>query len=941
MNIRLALVLILLACGVLDTPRPHTVSAEEPTNSPASTLQHVKAAGAERSIYRTAVPQTKPGETPTADLETFRSRIEPALKKACYECHGPDTAEADIRIDTLNPDLLHGEDVSWWLEVSSAVGNGEMPPEDAAQLTDEERQQIVEWLSAEIQTASQVRRAQHDHSSFRRMTRYEYNYALQDLLGLELDFAKDLPPDPISPDGFQNSSETLQITGKQYAEYLATNRRALDRATVSGQRPQVLYWGVSAQAASADQFAELETKDSMSDDQRQASQAQAAQPSAARQNRQRRGRRGRDGPRRKPAVYQNTETGQTVPVTWSYAGAVHAWSPVTSRPPVPDASQFIAVLPARQRMVIELGNQLPDKGIMRVRVRASRVAAAQDADTQDAASQDSRDQAAAPQLALEFGWQGDKDQKAAYRISQRNVVIEASAAEPQFYQWDIPLSEIHPRNPVRKREKLGVTDRTNPSEYIRLFNASTDSSADIQFDYVEVSAPVYDQWPPQSHAAIFIDSPNRDDEQAYAREIVSRFMRRAWRREVTETEVQLQLELFNRMRPVCKDFEQAMAETLAAVLSSPRFLYLVPAPGSPDKTQPTRHDFQLATRLAMFLWCSIPDDELLDLAAAGQLNRADVLARQTQRMLADPRHQRFSKHFVRQWLNMAPLEFVTIDRDTYPQFDDALMEAMQHEPVALFEQMLQHDHSVVDFLHADYAVVNERLAEHYGLSGVRGNEFRKVSLKPEDNRGGLLTQAGLLAMNSDGTDSHPLKRGIWLLESILNDPPPPPPPAVPEIDVADPEIMKLTLKQRMEDHRSQPACYSCHMKIDPWGVAFENFDALGNWRTRSQGKAIDASSLLYDEHELNGVDGVKRYLLANRQDQFVRGIVHKLTTYALGRPLTFGDRADVEQIAAELRQNGDGLQTLIQQVVASDLFQNTSHPSPDGQLHPDEGNDED
>jgi hypothetical protein len=202
-----------------------------------------------------------------------------------------------------------------------------------------------------------------------------------------------------------------------------------------------------------------------------------------------------------------------------------------------------------------------------------------------------------------------------------------------------------------------------------------------------------------------------------------------------------------------------------------------------------------------------------------------------------------------------------------------------------------------------------------------GNHFRRVRLEPQHRRGGLLTAAGLLAMNSDGKDSHPLKRGIWLLENLLNDPPPPPPPAVPEIDLADPEIAKLTLKQRIEDHRNHAACLSCHAKIDPWGIAFENFDAVGSWRSQINGKPVDASSLLFNKQELDGMDGLKRFLLTNRQDQFARAMVHKLATYALGRPLTFGDRASIDQITADLRKQNDGLATMITLIVTSELFQ--------------------
>lgn len=884
---------------------PRVGTAQESASTDPLSLEQVKAAGTLQSSYRNKIPPAQNHGIPQANLAVFRAEIEPILKKACYACHGPETAEGNIRVDTLDPDLFQGQDVSWWLEVSSAVGNSEMPPEDAPKLADEDRSRIINWLSAEIQSASQVQRAEQGYSSFRRMTRYEYNYALQDLLGLELDFAIDLPPESTSEDGFKNSSEGLQMTSSQYSTYLELNRSALNRATVRGERPEVSYWGVSAAGASADDFAKLATRDAPPASQEKANPASAPQG----------GRRGRGRESGRSAHYKNIETGQTVPATWSWRGAADAWTPTTTRPEVPEPSETIAVLPAGQQLVVELGNRLPDEGTLRVRVRATRVSAAPDS---------------IPTLALDFGWQGDQDWKASSRISSRDLVIDASPGEPQFYQFDIPLSEIRTRNPARKLIELpmdpaasekGSRSATNPSEYIRLHNTSSSRSADIHFDYVEVSAPVYDAWPPASHARIFINSENSADENAYAREIVSRFMTRAWRRNVTAPEVDFQMDYFTRIRPVCDDFQQAVVETLVAVLSSPRFLYLVQTEPTQPESQRMLDPFELATRLSMFLWCSIPDDELIRLAAQGRLDDPNELIRQTKRMLADPRHERFSEQFVRQWLDMELLDFLQVDDDAYPQFDASLKKAMEQEPIAFFEEVLQNNHSVMDFIHADYAVVNGRLAQHYGISDVSGHNFQKVSLEPGSYRGGLLTQAGLLAMNSDGKDSNPLKRGIWLLESILNDPPPPPPPAVPEIDLTDPNILQMTLKERMEDHRNQPACASCHEKIDPWGIAFENFDAVGSWRTEERGKSIDASSLLFNRHELDGVDGLKRYLLTNRQDQFARAIVHKMATFALGRPLSFADRSGIDRLTAELRQEGDGLATLVTLLVTSDMFQ--------------------
>jgi hypothetical protein len=525
-----------------------------------------------------------------------------------------------------------------------------------------------------------------------------------------------------------------------------------------------------------------------------------------------------------------------------------------------------------------------------------------------------------PKLALEFGWQGTNNSKGSVVLSDHDLTIDAAPGEPVFYQWDIHLSDVYPRNPVRKTVALGAPKLTNPSEYISFSNTSFAKGADIQFDYVEVSTPVYEQWPPASHTNLFIASGNAKNESAYVREILTEFMPRAWRRQISTAQIDAKVKYFERIRSVSDDFQQAVIEVLATVLSSPRFLYLVQAAPSPDQTELVLNDYELANRLAMFLWSSIPDKELLDLAAKGQLSETKQLIQQSKRMLGDPRHKRFTKHFVRQWLDMQLLDFLTVNKAEYPDFKDSLQESMKQEPIAFFEEVLVNNHSIMDFLHANYALVNQELAQHYGIEGVFGQEFQKVSLNSDDIRGGLLTQAGLLAMNSDGGDSNPLKRGIWLLESVLNDPPPPAPPVVPEIDLTDPDILKLTLKERMEDHRNDPACSSCHTKIDPWGIALENFDATGAWRDEIDGSVVDASSLLFNKQKLDGVYGLKQYLLSNRQDQFTSALVNKLAPFALGRPLSFSDRANIESLTGELREQGDGLENLVILLVTSEIF---------------------
>ncbi len=839
-------------------------------------LKEARAAGARNSSYRKRGPAIRTAETPEPDLATFRAEIEPILEATCYQCHGERKQKADFRVDTLDPDLTRGGDVDWWLEVVDVLSNGEMPPEDEEEMAGEDRGKVIDWLSSEIQLASQIRRSEGGHSSFRRMTRYEYNYALQDLLGLDFDLADDLPPETHSEDGFENSSEMLQMSVMQLEYYRELGRKALEKATVRGGRPDTLHYGIKM----ADGVAQL---NALSDEERA------------------RGRsRGSGVP-----YFQNLDTGEEFRAIYRYQRAKYAYRPSTSPSEIPQRFDHALILPADSQHIFDLGEALPDSGVLRVRILASRTSA---------------EEKSLPALRLEFGFQPSNNSRSTQRVDHRDVTVHASPGQPQFYQWDIPLSEFR-RNPYRGEMELG--DHPNPSEYIVIHNVAQSLAeepvSDIQIDYLEVTTPFYEQWPPESHTRLFIESENAANEEAYAREVLANFLPRAWRRPVAQPEIDRHLEMFKAVRPLSDDFQEAMIEVLATSLASPKFLYLVQEDPEAIGVEEVS-SYELATRLSMFLWCSVPDEELLKLAEKGKLKNRRVLLRQTRRLLADPRSERFSRHFVEQWLGMQLLEFLDVEEELYPQFDSDLREAMFREPVAFFQEVLRENRSVMDFLHADYALVNERLARHYGISEVYGSDFRKVRLDSIDHRGGILTQAGLLAMNSDGKDSHPLKRGIWMLERLLNDPPPPPPPAVPEIDLTDPEIAKMTLKERIEDHRNDPACYSCHAKIDPWGIAFENFDAVGSWRDEIKGAPVDATSTLFNNQRLEGIDGLKRFLLTNRQDQFARAMVYKLATYALGRPLSFSDRTSIDEITSDLRNKGDRLGDLVALVVTSDLF---------------------
>lgn len=856
----------LILCLFLATSVSAIRAADEPTTP--VTLEAAKEQGRLKSRFlKDATAASSSTEAaPKADIAGFQKSIRPVLTKSCLGCHGPKKTEGRLRIDQLNPDLLNGPDAERWREVYNALIKAEMPPEDATDsaLSENDRGQIVNWLSAELNKASIVRRNSKDHSSFRRLTKYEYNYALQDLLGLPFAFANKLPPETASEDGFKNRSDLLQMSVMQFENYREIGLKALKQAVVIGERPQPVTYIISME----DEFKKAPT---------------GKDPKAKGNKKQ-----------RNQILLLNRESDEDVP----FSGHKVATRPAAATGQTPARSPVVLLLPKSAELKLDLDRFLPDEGVMRVRIRAGR-------------SSMNSDEFAS--LRLIFSAHTSNNANFSNTISERDIPVTASIDNPEFIHFDIPLGDIQ-RNPFRKL----TTTFPRRDEFLHIQNISNASGGEdrlqVMIDYIEITAPYYEQWPPKTHAGIFIASQNKSDEQIYGREVLNHFLRRVWRRPVKPQEVDQFMGLFAKYRPGFETFEEAMVEVLATALASPEFLYLTQRVADNEPPGTRINQFEFASRLAVFLWSSSPDNELLKLAEAGKLREPEVLSAQVKRLLADPRSKRFSQNFVEQWLGLDRMNSVTHVNDA------ALREAMLEEPVAYFEEVLNNKRSVMDFIDSDFAMVNERLATHYRIPKVYGPQFRKVSIDRAVHRGGLLTSAAVMTMNSDGKDSHPVKRGVWLLQRILQDPPPPPPPNVPEVDLTDPEILKMTLKERIVNHRNKPACSSCHARIDPWGIAFENYDAVGAFRTHIKNQPVDAASELFSHQTLVGMDGLKRYLLIDRQDQFARAMVHKLVAYALGRPLSLGDRADIDGLTAQLRRREDRLDDLIHLIVSSEIF---------------------
>ena len=421
----------------------------------------------------------------------------------------------------------------------------------------------------------------------------------------------------------------------------------------------------------------------------------------------------------------------------------------------------------------------------------------------------------------------------------------------------------------------------------------------------------------------------RATEITCATQILSTLARRAYRRPVTAADVALLVRFYRQGRDN-GDFESGIEMALRRLLVSPEFLLRVERdPEDLDSDEPYLvSDLELASRLSFFLWSSLPDDALIAAAADGTLQDPAVLESHVRRMLADPRAESLVTNFAAQWLYLRNLPAVSPDFIVFPDFDETLRRALRRETELFFESIVREDRGALDLLTADYTFVNERLAKHYGIPGIYGSHFRRITLPPDSPRGGLLGQGSILAVTGYATRTSPVVRGKWILENLLGTPPPPPPPNVPPLSEEKSDAV-LSMRERMVQHRRNPACAACHALMDPVGLSLENFDAIGRWRTRTDGFApIDASGSFPDGTTFDGVAGL-RQALVSRADQFVRTLTERLLTYALGRAVEHYDQPAVRAIERESAGDDYRFSSIVLGIVKSTPFQMRRPPSGD------------
>jgi len=493
------------------------------------------------------------------------------------------------------------------------------------------------------------------------------------------------------------------------------------------------------------------------------------------------------------------------------------------------------------------------------------------------------------------------------------------------------------------------TDYDDKGRGIYGIGSETYRGRGVAVKWVDVEGPLLETWPPPSVGRLFgtilvkpVDKPGSDprapafvvapeDPAAASETVIQEFASQAFRRPVSPIEVERYVRLARRGLDDGLAFGDAMRVAFRAMIASPRFLFLDESPGPLD-------DWALACRLSYFLWSTEPDEALRTLAARGELSRPETLRTQVDRMLDSPRARAFVENFVGQWLDLRQIDFTRPDRKLYPEFDDLLKASMVGETHAFFEELLRTDAPLASLIHSDFLMLNRCLAEHYGISGVVGEEIRRVPLPPGSHRGGVLTQASVLKVTANGTVSSPVLRGAWVLKRLLGEPPAPPPANVPAFE---PDTRGTsTVREQLARHRNQAACASCHASIDPPGFALENFDVIGGWRDRYRsekgdparstfrgrevweyklGPKVDASGETADGRAFRDVDEFKQWLLG-REDQITRNLSRNLLTYATGAGVQFADREVVESILSKLKGGGGGLRTLVHEIVQSPTF---------------------
>ncbi len=784
----------------------------------------------------------------------------------CVTCHNRALQTGGLVLETADLGDVSA-DAETWEKVARKLHGGLMPPPGAPRPDRTTSEAFVSWLETQLDRAAAARPNPGRTETFHRLNRAEYRNAVRDLLGVDIDVVSLLPADGSSY-GFDNMAGVLQVPPTLMERYL-TAAKNISRAAV----------GTPPSAPNYDVF-----------------RVPADLPQDDRVDGLPFGTRGGTLIR-----YNFPGDGEYTIRVRLAREAVGAGGVDVPRYDVPQ--QLEVALDGERLQVFTL--PATDRAELAPRVRNTRPGRDQTRDEQPPQPEPRR-----------------------YRQADRSLVDA---------DWQVRFfAEAGPRNvSVTFVNRVPALLESLNEPYLHPYPAGGEtlwgSRKGAYLSRVDISGPfqVGGRGDTPSRQQIFQCYPvDPSEEPACARTILSTLTRRAYRRPVTAADLEGPLRFYEQGRAT-GGFEAGIELAIRRLLVSPEFLFRTEADPPNDLEVYDVSDVELASRLSFFLWSSIPDDELLDLATEGRLKDPVVLEAQVRRMLADSRSRALVDNFAGQWLYLRNVPALTPDLYTYPDFNEGLRRAMKRETELFFEHIVREDRSVLDLLAADYTFLNESLARHYGIPNVYGDTFRRVTLPEGSVRGGLLGQASILAVTSLANRTSPVVRGKWILENILGSPPPEPPADVPPLpeETGDGPVA-MTMRERIAEHRRNPVCASCHSQMDPLGLGLENFDSTGRWRevevtgdARAASFApIDSSGAFPDGTEFNTVSELKQALLA-RSDRFVATMTEKLLTYALGRGLEYHDAPAVRAIAREAARSDYRLSALVLGVTKSVPFQ--------------------
>jgi len=822
-------------------------------------------------------------ESPSADVQAVMPEKHAAVFKTyCYDCHSSDTKEGGVDLKAISFQISRDiPTAELWAKVLNAINSGEMPPEDAEPTSAAEKLTFLEDLSTQMVVARRILSDSGGVITMRRLNRREYQNTMDALLGVRPNVSS--LPDDQSSAGFDTAGASLFFSSDQLEQYLAVARDTLKLAL----KPEQERKGRTERMEPEEKYTQLYS-DLLAElqDTKKRAETFLAQ-------------------RGKPATeFGFLDEGQARKQLRATATYMPQLADYLARPETKHGATLISRIKTGVTK-IQTGNVNGGPGMLfRLRVRAGAYAGVD------------------PRYHyLEFkmrSWTGGYTRDLGWRK------VKGTLQEPEIIEFDVFA-------PAGERVQFFVQQRTHQGrgdKNLWALHRETNpigTPPGLWIDWVEVDYPPQKGQLPKAAKLVLFDRPADWSEDRYAREVITRFATRAFRTEPPSSEyVDKLVARYKAKRAESLTLQDALIDPLAIVLCSPGFLYMVESSGGDESLT----ELELAVRLSYFLWSSPPDDELLSLANAGKLSQPDVLRQQTSRLLEDSRSDRFVRGFVHQWLGLARLGMFEFTARDYPDFDNAARENAREEVYQTIHSMLDEKHPLATLLKSDFVVVNDVLADYYGLPAVNGHEFRKVSLPAESPRGGLLGTAAVLAMGSDGLRTSPVERGAWGLRHLLHDPPPPAPPNVPQISRLEGEV--LSSRQLQMAHQEEPQCAQCHRKIDPIGFGLENFNAAGLWRevelVRTSRRKKDVKKFAIEPGgKLAGGTRFDDYtslrdVIASRTDDFARGLAESLIAYGLGRPFGFTDQTLADDIIKQAKEHNYELSQFVHALVQSKPF---------------------